>query len=271
VCEIKTDRGQEALRARAVIDAHGSWSREVRQQELAHAHNASDLLAFKAHFLGGKLPADLMPMIAFPGGYGGMVHSDGGRISLSLCIRRSALEVARTQFPGSSAGEAVLAYLTKSCRGVREALANAERDGPWLAAGPIRPGIRKAYANDVFAVGNFAGEAHPVIAEGISMAIQSGRLLAAELVRHHTMATASGRAEAGAAYSAVWRKTFATRIRLAGIVTGLVMRPAAAVLLPLIERAPGVLTLGARLSGKALLPAGDFTSTRAPAPFLPGR
>ena len=27
-----------------------------------------------------------MPLMVFPGGYGGMVHSDHGRVSLSCCI-----------------------------------------------------------------------------------------------------------------------------------------------------------------------------------------
>ncbi len=38
---------------------------------------ASDLFAFKAHFTNSALPPDLMPLLAFPGGYGGMVHTDG--------------------------------------------------------------------------------------------------------------------------------------------------------------------------------------------------
>jgi flavin-dependent dehydrogenase len=271
-CEIKTDRGRRTLQARVVIGAHGSWSRSIRAEEKVHPRRASDLLAFKGHFHGGSLPADLIPMIAFPGGYGGMVRTDGELINLSLCIRRDALAASRTWFPGSAAGDAVLSHILESCRGVREALTGAQRDGPWLAAGPIRPGIRKAYANDVFAAGNLVGEAHPVIAEGISMAIQSGQLLAAELIqRRKALATAMGRAEAGAAYSSEWRKAFATRIRLAGMVAGLATRPSAAVLLPFLARVPSILTLGARLSGKAVPPFGTFTSTGAPAPFLPGR
>ena len=155
-----------------------------------------------------------------------------------------------------SAGEAVLAHIIESCRGAAAALDGARRDGPWLAAGPIRPGIRKAYADDVFAVGNLAGEAHPVIAEGISMAIQSGQLLATVLTRNrNALATAEGRAFAGAAYSHAWRGAFAARIRLSAILANVVTRPSASALLPLVARAPALLTLGARLSGKAALPA----------------
>jgi flavin-dependent dehydrogenase len=139
---------------------------------------------------------------------------------------------------------------------MREALAHAEQQGAWLAAGPIRPGIRRPYSDDVFAVGNLAGEAHPIIAEGIGMAIQSSRLLAAELIaRRSTLATEDGRARAGGAYSIAWRRCFATRIRMSAFLAGLAMRPRASILLPLLERFPEILTMGAGLSGKTMFPS----------------
>ena len=253
-CEVTVEGGSMQLRARVIIAAYGSWERGIREPDRL-PRRASDLLAFKAHFVGGSLPPDLMPLIAFPGGYGGLAHSDGGQISFSLCIRRDMLEAARHRFSGKPAAEAVFAHIAQSCRGVREALGGAERDRAWLASGPIRPGVRKAYADDVFAVGNLAGEAHPVIAEGISMAIQSSSLLAAELIgRRSELATEDGRALAGVAYSTAWRRAFAGRIRAAALFAGLAMRPGASSLLPIVERFPSILTLGARLSGKTKLP-----------------
>ena len=59
------------------------------------------------------------------------------------------------------------------------ALAGAEREGPWLATGPIRPGVRLGHGDGIFRIGNAAGEAHPIVGEGISMAIQSAFVLAA--------------------------------------------------------------------------------------------
>jgi len=269
VCEVGTKAGRKTLRARVVVAAYGSWERDFRRPDRSPRHCASDLLAFKAYFLGGRLPTDLMPLLAFHGGYGGMVHSNEGRVSLSLCIRRDALEDARRHTRDGPAGDAVIGHIVKSCRGVREALAGAERHGAWLAAGPIRPGIRKPYADDVFAVGNLAGEAHPIIAEGIGMAIQSSRLLAAELIaRRSTLTTESGRARAGRAYSIAWRRCFATRIRASAFLARLAMRPGASVLLPLLERFPDILTIGARLSGKMMLqPAGRAPGPEAAAPM----
>ena len=79
------------LRARLAIAAHGSWHAGAWPWLPEARTRGSDLLGFKAHFGGGSLPLDLMPMLVFPGGYGGMVHTDSGRVSLSCCVRRDQL------------------------------------------------------------------------------------------------------------------------------------------------------------------------------------
>ncbi len=178
VCTIAANGAE--LAGRVVILAHGSWERGPLPLA-PQSHAPGDLLAFKAHFSGSDLPADLMPLLVFPGGYGGMVHSDGGRVSLSCCIRRDELQRCRRRYPGRQAGEAVLLHIEASCLGVRDALQRAVLDGAWLSAGPIRPGIRTGYADGLYLAGNIAGEAHPVVAEGISMAMQSAWLLCRRL------------------------------------------------------------------------------------------
>ncbi len=164
------DDGRE-IAARVIIAACGSWNGKGIFQVTGPARS-SDLFAFKAHFRGADLPPGLMPLLAFPGGYGGLVESDGGRVSLSCCIRRDWLAKVRARH-GGRAGEAVLTHILKTAQGAQLALGGAELDGSFLSVGPIHPGIRARHQNGVFFTGNIAGEAHPVIAEGISMAIQS--------------------------------------------------------------------------------------------------
>src|SRR5262249_54282271 len=53
----------------------------------------------------------------------------------------------------------------------------AKREGPWLASGPLRPGLRAPYRDGVFAVGNAAGEVHPIVGQGISLAVRSAQIL----------------------------------------------------------------------------------------------
>ncbi len=170
----RATRETTKLQARIVIAAHGSWEPGLLPTQIpVAAPRGSDLFAFKAHFLNCGLPAGLMPLLVFPGGYGGMVHSDGGRVSLSCCIRRDTLARCRRRWPDTKAAEAVLAHIRAACRGVDAALGGATRDATWLSAGPIRPGIRAFRRDGIFTVGNAAGEAHPIVAEGISMALQS--------------------------------------------------------------------------------------------------
>jgi flavin-dependent dehydrogenase len=227
------------LEARTVIAACGSWNPKGPFAVPAAAPRLSDLLAFKAHFTSGALPPGLMPLLAFPGGYGGLVESDGGRVSLSCCIRRDVLAKVRARH-GGKAGEAVLAHILATTRGAQLALGDAKLEGGILATGPIHPGIRARHQGDMFITGNLAGEAHPVIAEGISMAIQSSALLARLLVAHR-----------GEQYATEWRRAFGPRITAAAAIANLAMRrPTRAAGLALVRAIPGILDVGARLSGK---------------------
>ena len=239
------------LRARLVIAAHGSWERAPAQEEAPRPTRASDLIGFKAHFHASRLAAGLMPLVLFPGGYGGMVHGDGGRVSFSCCIRRDALRKCREEHRGLAAGEAVIAHVAETCRGVREALAGARREAAWLSAGPIRPGVRALARDGIFAIGNTAGEAHPLVAEGISMAIQSAWLLGGHLTGEGAL---SDRAleMAGERYRQSWHRHFSTRVRASSLFAALLMSPAGeAASVALLRATPALLTWGAWWSGKS--------------------
>src|SRR5260221_133034 len=165
----RRDRGRgEAYEAhaRVVIDAHGSWEREVAMTSWHASPGAADLLGFKAHFLGTSLAADLMALVLFPGGYGGLVTSDTRRVSFSCCVRRDALARCRGQHPGLAAGDAVLPHPMASCRGIREALAHATPDGPWLPAGPPPPRLPAPAHPRLLPLGNAPGQAPPPVGRG---------------------------------------------------------------------------------------------------------
>jgi flavin-dependent dehydrogenase len=235
------------IAAPVLIDAHGSWDRSAEP-----AHRPSDMLGFKAHFHGARLAADLMPVLVFPGGYGGLVTSSDDRVCFGCCIRRDVLEQARGAFQGSAA-EAVLDYVSSACRGVSQVLAGATLAGPWLATGPIHPGIRARYADGVFRVGNAAGEAHPLVGEGMSMAMQAAWLLAGALIRDRGAELDA----VGRIYAAAWRRRFAPRIVAASVFANLAMRRGTvSLLLPVLKRLPSLLTYGAARSGKTRMVVG---------------
>jgi flavin-dependent dehydrogenase len=249
------------LSAPIVIAAHGSWEHgDLPTQPARQPSRPRDLIAFKALFRHASLPAALMPLLVFPGGYGGMVETDDGRVSVSCCIRRDVLERCRRDHRhghrGMRAGEVVCAHLRASCRGAEEVLDGASLDGAWLSAGPIRPGMRASPCPGIFAIGNAAGEAHPLIAEGISMALQSAWLLAA-LLAHEPPRSWKGAALASVhrAYARAWHRNFALRLRASTLFAALATRaPARAALVAGIRCMPGLLTLGAAWGGKARVP-----------------
>jgi len=219
------------VEARAVIRACGSWQRNTQPK-------GSDLFGFQAHFCGGELPVSTIALIPFPGGYGGLVERAHGRSTFACCIRRDRLAAIRAG--GVPAGEAVLRYAVAHCPTLGKALASAAQEGPWLAAGPLHPGVRGAYRDGAFAVGNAAGEAHPVVGEGIAMALQSAALLAECIERH----------DAAIAYAAAWQRHFPPRIRASAAFAHLAMLSAAPALARMLGAVPGVLTAAARISGK---------------------
>jgi flavin-dependent dehydrogenase len=251
-----------SLRAPVIIRAHGSWQPPPAGSERwSRERRSGDLLGFKASFRNAGLEDGLLPVLGFAGGYGGMVVGGDGLTTLACCIRRERLAACRRGgAAGAGAGEAVEALLRRECRGVREALAQATRVGPWLAAGPIRPGVRlgglASGCGSVFRIGNAAGEVHPIIGEGISMALQSAWLLCEELNGSPAAFRADARGELRRRqiqerYAARWRAHFRGRMRLAACLAHAAMRPSiAAPLLPLLRRTPALLGIAARMSGK---------------------
>lgn len=234
------------------IAACGSWEPQSFMTGRNHAHKAGDLFAFKANFRNSSLQPGLLPVLAFAGGYGGMVLGDRDTLTLACCIRRDALQQCRKKYRRHTAAESVEAYLKASCEGVAHALQNAERQDSWLSVGPIRPGIRVAQTeNELLLIGNAAAEAHPIIGEGISMAMQSAWLLCDKLIAQGQGVTAETYRKIRSAYIKEWHQNFASRLRLAALFAHIAMRPyLSSGALTLLHRWPDMLTYGAHLSGK---------------------
>ena len=249
------------LEAPLVVAAHGSWEPlPFERAAVRRARRPGRLLAFKANFSGARFDADLLPVLAFDGGYGGMVIADAGVATLACCIRQDRLDACRSAAPGQRAGDVVERYLKAQVEGVAQGLDGATRIGAWLSTGPIRPGARigssGAADHGVFRIGNAAGEAHPIVGEGISMALQSAALLV-ELIAPErrsivdTARSAETQARLLQRHAAGWRRHFSQRLAVAAAFANLAMRPAAvAAAWPLLARWPGLLTQGARWSGK---------------------
>jgi flavin-dependent dehydrogenase len=116
--------------------------------------------------------------------------------------------------------------------------------------------LRAAAGGGAFLIGNAAAEVHPIIGEGISIALQSAWLLCQELAGSADAFRCDALGETQRCliqhrYAARWRAHFARRLHLAACFAHAAMRPGlAAPLLPLLRRAPALLGLAARASGK---------------------
>lgn len=257
-CKVKMPHGKDSmlLSAPVVIAACGSWEPQPFLPGPKAEHKPGDLFAFKANFSQGDLAPGLLPVLAFPGGYGGMVLGDHGMLTLACCIRRDTLEKCRRQYGPGGAANAVEAYLRENCVGVEHTLRGARREEAWLSVGPIRPDIRvDEKTSDIFMIGNAAGEAHPIIGEGISMAMQSAWLLCSRLAQGGREMSAETCRIIRRQYVRDWHKNFSSRLRLSALFAHLAMHPRVSrAILPVLERWPGFLTYGARASGKIRQP-----------------
>ena len=245
----------QTLNAAVAIDAHGSWqvlpsARPARLRGRAR----SDLFAFKANFRGASLPPGKLPVLSFNGGYGGMVVAGSDETTLACCVRRDRLEAARTASPGLRAGEVIEALLRRECASVRKALLGSTREGQWLASGPLDPGVHLRADDAIFRIGNAAGEAHPIIGEGMSMALQSAWLLCGHLLEAgspHPATENSWQRDVAKRYASEWRQQFSPRLRLAAAFAHCAMRPVTAVpLMAMVRLWPALLTVGATFGGK---------------------
>jgi hypothetical protein len=192
-------------------------------------------------------------VLSFPGGYGGLVIAGGARATFAFCLRRDALAQARFEFPGMTPAEAADGWVRRHSSAAALLFNDGVQLGKWMGAGPIRPGLHlgKRYEG-VFKIGNAAGEAHPIIGEGISMALQSAVLLVDTLLGHGVQrADGETQLRAYMAYADAWQRHFARRIRLSALYAQLAMRPHIFKgILPALERHPALLTRFARWSGK---------------------
>ncbi len=259
---VEGHRTEDTRRVRVVIDAHGSWqAAPTRGEEGASppvvraAGRAADLFGFKTSLRTADLDPGLLGVISIAGGYGGIVIADGGRTTLACCLRRDRLSICRARLPGATAGAAVGRYLGDSSPALGRLREAAQHDGRWLSVGPIRPAIRVGVDDDgdVFRVGNAAGEAHPLIGEGISIALQSAALLANHLSGGPAADYSRPRTrDLNGRYAGAWRAAFGARLRFAAWYAHTAMHPlCTAQARALMRRWPSLLAHAARWAGKA--------------------
>jgi flavin-dependent dehydrogenase len=235
---VVTDHGE--IQARLVVLAHG-----LAQKGALDGREAATLLrryvSFKAHFANCALEDETIAIAGGQGVYAGLVKTSADRYSLAFVVHRARIERL------GNAPERQLASLRMENTGFDRIIGGGQRSGPWMASGPLEPGVRRVYDNGRFFVGNAAGEVHALVGEGITLAMRGAEILADALARHGLDRVHA----AGEAYENQWRGEFGRRYAAAQLFANLMMRPALAGMAGrVLDAWPGLMDACIRRSGK---------------------
>ena len=217
----RSTAGRARVRARTVIAAHGKRGALDRALDRRFLDKRQPFVALKAHFNGPPLPGRI-ELHAFPGGYCGMSEFEGGAANICLLVRQSVFRDASKGGPVDV--ESFIEWIQAQNARLRDWLSQAERiDERWISVGEVPFVSKRAVVSDVLMAGDAAGLIAPLAGDGISMALRSGSLAAVGVADF-----LAGRLSVNGLqrrYAAQWRRAFGSRLRLARVLQGLMLRP----------------------------------------------
>lgn len=206
--------------ARVVLGAFGKRSTLDRKLDRPFLQRSSDLVAFKAHFLGPSVPRTI-EIHTFPGGYCGISHVENDRVNVCWIGRADALQSA-----GGTPEKMIDASLRKNPH-LDDRLREAERvTDTFYAVSQVSLDAKEPFTHDVCMIGDTAGMIAPLCGDGMAMAITS-----AELATPHVDRFLNGQSSAAAfrsGYRTGWTDAFGRRMRLGRLAHAAAMRPALA-------------------------------------------
>jgi flavin-dependent dehydrogenase len=186
VCGVLLKNGNDephTIRARATIDATGRTRALARRVEsrakTEERKQQARLVAFKAHLEGARGTPGHCEIYFYRGGYGGLNFVENGLSN--LCFIATARDVRAC---GGDAGR-VMREVVASNRRAALTLAEARSATPWLAVSLEGFGRRRLVpAGGLLTVGDAASFIDPFTGSGMLMALESGELAAAAIMRH---------------------------------------------------------------------------------------
>jgi menaquinone-9 beta-reductase len=200
--------------ARAVIGAHGKRSQVDRALERRFMQRDHRFIGLKAHFVGPS--PGRVDLHTFPGGYCGISEIENGRVNVCLLVRTEV-------FGRCGDIPAFVAWMRTQNRALDWWLAGAEQVTDWLSISQIAFDPKPPVERGVLMAGDSAGLIAPLAGDGMSMALDGGRLAAL-----HASAYLSGDMtsdELVRRYAVAWRDMFAARLRLGRWLQGWMLRP----------------------------------------------
>lgn len=204
------------VRASVTIDATGrtrSLARRVEKRIVAPTKNGKRkprFVAFKAHLEGTRGTAGHCEIYVYRGGYGGLNSVENG-VS-NLCFIASARDVRKCE----GDAQRVVREVVSMNKRAAWTLSGARNVSSWIAVSLDGFGRRQLVPiAGLLTIGDAASFIDPFTGSGMLMALESGELAAAELVRHLPKLRQNGSFEPLADdYRAHYNERFASRLRV---------------------------------------------------------
>ena len=206
----------------------GAWGRRSKLDRVLRPEvlQTSEWVAFKGHYTGVDI-GNHIEMHAFPGGYCGMSHVEGGVLNACWILRTQTLRDAVDVKPGhgldASAFQGVeRAFLPNRALVCRFAEMSPVFDRP-LSVSQLRFDALAPCTGEILLVGDAAGMIAPICGDGMSMALMSGIHVARRLGEWFAGATAMP--EIRRTYAAAWRQGFRRRMQIGRFAHRLLTSP----------------------------------------------
>lgn len=214
--QVRNGDAMRAYEALITIDATGrnrSLARQLDPQRTAQ-RKQNPWVAFKVHLENARVAAGACEIYFYKGGYGGLSSVEGGLSN--LCFIVAAKDVRRyASNPDLVMGEVVM----QNSRAAYT-LANATTRTPWLSVSLETFGRRRLVpAQGLLTIGDAASFIDPFTGSGMLMALESGQMAAAVIVKNLSgLQEHAGFAQLANDYRAEYRRNFDSRLRVSGLL-----------------------------------------------------
>ena len=212
---VKESNQPQEYRAHLTIDATG------RNRALAHKINKGEtprrrarFVAFKAHFENARLAPDACEIYFYRGGYGGVSGVEKGLSN--LCFITTAGDARKF---GPDVQEVMQTTILTNRRAAFT-LGNAEVRSEWLSVALESFGRHTLVpAPGLLMIGDAAAFIDPFTGSGMLMALESGAIAAQAIGQFkHNLGAAAEFSKLAHQYSANYRRTFDSRLRVSGLL-----------------------------------------------------
>lgn len=201
---VNTNQGK--FTSRFVLGCYGKHSSiqiegESSNQNLTPRKN-SPFIAFKAHYLGIKLPG-VIELHAFPGGYCGLSQIETGEINVCWIAHERILASKNRDIPNAILENPILAERLQALECVK---------GTQHRLSQISFDLKDKFPGDMCLIGDAAGMITPLCGDGMAMAIRSAEIVV-PLVSSFLLEQITEN-NLKREYNHTWHQEFMTRLRL---------------------------------------------------------